>query len=83
MTNDNNKSGRVRGFAIAGSDRLFVWAQAYIKDNKVIVFSDEVTNPVAVRYGWANNPAEMNLVNSEGWLASPFRTDNWAGKTEK
>lgn len=83
MTCENNKNNSVNGFTIAGSDQQFVWAQAYIKDNKVIVFSDKVTCPVAVRYGWADNPAEINLVNSEGLLASPFRSDSWKGITEK
>lgn len=82
-TSDNNRYGYVNGFTIAGNDRKFVWAQAYIKDNKVVVFSDDVPNPVAVRYGWADNPYDINLVNSEGTLASPFRTDTWKGITEK
>lgn len=82
-TSDKNRYGYVNGFTIAGEDKKFVWAQAYIKDNKVIVFSDKVANPVAVRYGWANNPYDDNLVNSEGLLASPFRTDQWKGLTQK
>jgi sialate O-acetylesterase len=64
-------------FAIAGSDRKFTWARAIIKNNKVVVWSDAVTNPVAVRYAWADNPAGANLYNKEGLPASPFRTDNW------
>lgn len=76
-TLDKNKYGYVNGFALAGENRQFVWAQAYIRDNKVVVFSDKVSHPVAVRYGWANNPTEINLINGEGLLASPFRTDNW------
>ncbi len=80
-TMDKNKYGYVNGFAIAGADKKFVWAKAYIRDNKVVVFSDEVPNPVAVRYGWANNNIEINLVNSDGLLASPFRTDQWEGNT--
>ena len=82
-TSDRNKYGNVSGFAIAGSDRKFVWAQACIRNqNEVVVFSDKVKEPVAVRYGWANNPIEINLVNSDGLLASPFRTDGWKGITE-
>ena len=69
-------------FAIAGADRKFVWARAVIKgDNKVEVWSDQVTAPVAVRYAWANNPEGCNLYNTEGLPASPFRTDDWPGKT--
>ncbi|MFV0591829.1 MAG: sialate O-acetylesterase [Draconibacterium sp.] len=81
-TSDKSKYAYVKGFAIAGEDKTFHWAQAYISNNKVIVWSDQVKNPVAVRYGWANNPIEINLVNSDGLLASPFRTDNWKGITE-
>ncbi|MFV0506681.1 MAG: sialate O-acetylesterase [Bacteroidales bacterium] len=82
-TLDNCKYGYVKGFAIAGEDKKFEWAKAYILDNKVIVWSEKVKNPVAVRYGWMNNNIEDNLINSEGLLASPFRTDNWKGITEK
>ncbi len=67
--------GRLRHFAIAGEDGVFVWADAVIKGNKVIVSSPLVPNPVAVRYAWADNPDEGNLINKEGLLASPFRTD--------
>lgn len=81
-TSDDSKYGYLKGFAVAGSDQKFVWAKAYILDNQVVVFSDEVKEPVAVRYGWANNPIEINLVNSDGLLASPFRTDTWKGITE-
>ena len=58
-------------------------AKAYIDGNKVVVFSEKVPNPVAVRYDWSNNPYDDNLVNSAGLLASPFRTDQWKGITEK
>ena len=69
--------GALRHFAIAGADRKFVWADAVIKGNTVIVSSPQVKNPVAVRYAWADNPDDANLVNKEGLLASPFRTDDW------
>ena len=68
--------GPVKGFAIAGSDQEFVWADARIVGDRVIVSSSDVKEPVAVRYAWANNP-EVNLVNSAGLPASPFRTDEW------
>jgi sialate O-acetylesterase len=71
----------VRGFAIAGNDRQFHWAKAIIEDNEVVVYSDEVAEPVAVRYAWADNP-ECNLINSEGLPAVPFRTDDWKGVTQ-
>ncbi len=72
----------VTGFAIAGDDKQFHWAKAVIEDNEVVVYCDEVENPVAVRYAWADNP-ECNLINSEGLPAVPFRTDDWKGITQK
>jgi sialate O-acetylesterase len=65
----------LRGFAIAGEDMNFVWADARINGSLVVVSSSEVENPVAVRYAWAANP-EANLCNKAGLLASPFRTDD-------
>jgi sialate O-acetylesterase len=73
-------SGPLKGFAIAGSDRKFVWAQAEIKGSTVVVSSDAVAEPVAVRYAWADNPV-CNLYNKSGLPASPFRTDDWPGLT--
>jgi sialate O-acetylesterase len=67
----------LRGFAVAGPDRHFVWAQARIDGDRVVVWSDAVPNPVAVRYAWANNPEAANLYNAEGLPAAPFRTDRW------
>ena len=69
-------SGEVKGFAIAGNDRKFVWAHARIVDDKVVVWADVLHDPAAVRYAWAANPT-CNLVNGEGLPASPFRTDDW------
>jgi sialate O-acetylesterase len=70
------QDGPLKGFAIAGEDKVFVPAQAEIKGETVVVTAPQVTNPVAVRYGWANVP-EVNLYNQEGLPASPFRTDDW------
>lgn len=70
------KGGELQGFAIAGADRKFVWATAQIKGDKVIVHSPEVSQPVAVRYGWADFPV-VNLFNRNGLPASPFRTDSF------
>ena len=64
------------GFAIAGADQKWVWADATIKGDEVVVSSSQVPVPVAVRYGWDNNPA-VNLYNKEGLPAVPFRTDDW------
>ncbi len=75
------KGGELRGFAVAGADRKFYWARARIAGNQVILRSDKVPHPVAVRYGWASNP-DCNLYNKEGLPASPFRTDDWPGITQ-
>lgn len=66
-------------FAIAGSNKVFSWAQARIEGNKVIVWNDAIPNPVAVRYAWSDNPSGTKLFNSElvPLPASPFRTDSW------
>ena len=67
--------GELKYFAIAGVDKHFVWANAKIENDKVVVWSNKVPNPIAVRYGWADNPEGANLYNREGLPASPFRTD--------
>jgi sialate O-acetylesterase len=72
--------GPVKGFAIAGADRRFVWADARIEGDTVIVSSPTIQKPVAVRYGWGDNPL-VNLYNKAGLPASPFRTDEWPGVT--
>ena len=72
---------RVSGFAIAGDDKKWVWAEAKIvgKD-RVEVWSDAVAAPVAVRYAWADNPV-CNLYDQSGLPVTPFRTDDWPGLT--
>jgi sialate O-acetylesterase len=70
----------LKGFAVAGADRKFVWADAKIDGETVIVGSDKVAEPVAVRYAWAINPV-CNLYNKAGLPASAFRTDDWPGVT--
>ncbi|MBA4322918.1 MAG: sialate O-acetylesterase, partial [Odoribacter sp.] len=64
--------GDLNYFAIAGADRKFVWAEARIDNNHVILWSDEIKNPIYVRYAWADNPDGANLYNIEGLPASPF-----------
>jgi len=71
---------QLKGFAIAGSDKKFVWADARIEGDKIIVSSPKVKSPAAVRYAWADNP-ECNLYNQADLPASPFRTDDWPGIT--
>jgi len=72
ITNDGEE---LYYFAIAGSDKKFIWAKAKIENNKVTVWNDTITNPMYVRYAWADNPDGANLFNKEGLPASPFRTD--------
>ncbi len=80
MTND--KYGYVRGFEVAGADQQFHYAKAEIRGDSVLIRADGVTTPVAVRYGWADDNGDVNLYNSAGFPAVPFRTDTWKGITE-
>ncbi len=70
------RDGELQGFAICGPDKKFVWAKARIDGKQVIVSSPAVTQPVAVRYGWADFPI-VNLWNRSGLPATPFRTDDF------
>ena len=69
------KDGKLEHFAIAGKDGKWYWAEAKIDGKTVVVRSDSVPNPVAVRYAFAMNPAKANLYNKDGLPAGPFRTD--------
>ncbi len=75
--------GPLKGFAVAGEDKVFVWADAVIDGDAIVVSSPKVPKPVAARYAWASNPEGCNLVNAEGLPAPPFRTDDWPGVTDK
>ncbi|MEO6732087.1 MAG: sialate O-acetylesterase [Ferruginibacter sp.] len=77
-----DKYGYLKGFEIAGADKQFYYARAYISGDKVIVQHDKVKSPVAVRFGWADDASDNNLFNKEGFPAGPFRTDDWKGITE-
>jgi sialate O-acetylesterase len=68
------RGGPLKTFEICGADGKYVWAKAVIKSDNVIVWSDSVSNPTAVRYAWADTPAGANLYNGEGLPASPFET---------
>jgi sialate O-acetylesterase len=70
-------NSELKQFAIAGADKKFVWAKAVIEGNRVVVWSEQVQDPVAVRYAWADNPEGANLYNKDGLPASSFRTDSW------
>ena len=72
ITNDGEELSQ---FAIAGADKKFVWAKAKIEGDKVVVWNDNIPDPLFVRYAWADNPDNPNLYNKEGLPASPFRTD--------
>lgn len=78
-----DKYGYLKGFEIAGDDQKFYYAKAEVKNNQVVVYSDSVAKPVAVRYGWADDMPDVNLYNKEGFPASPFRSDKWKGVTEQ
>lgn len=75
-TNDLMPVNELKGFSIAGKDNRFKWAKAGIDEKKVIVWNDEVSEPVRVRYAWADNPGEVNLKNKAGLPASPFQTED-------
>lgn len=76
----------LKWFAVAGHDKKFAWAEAKIEGDKVVVWNEEVKNPVYVRYAWADNPAGVNFYNEEGLPASPFEAQVgevsklWRGK---
>src|SRR5262249_43026364 len=70
-----------RGFAVSGSDRKFVPAQARVTGKDTVeVWADSISAPVAVRYAWADNPV-CNVYSGEGLPMTPFRTDDWPGVT--
>ena len=78
----NSPNSELEGFAICGDNHRWVWADAKIEGDSILVWSDKVPSPVAVRYAWADNPT-CNLYNKDGLPASPFRTDTFPGITEK
>jgi sialate O-acetylesterase len=76
----NGKTEEIGGFTIAGTDRKFVQAKAKIEGKTVVVWSDDVKEPAAVRFGWTTCP-EATLFDKAGLPASPFRTDEWPWET--
>jgi sialate O-acetylesterase len=73
--------GELKHFQITGADKKWVWAKAKIEGNEVVVWHDEVKQPVGIRYAWAAWPQGANLTNAEGLPASCFRTDDFLPST--
>ncbi|MDC2891082.1 hypothetical protein [Psychrosphaera algicola] len=73
IRNKANENAPLLGFSLAGNDGKFVWANATIVGDKIKVWSNQISNPVTVRYGWADNPVKANLINVHGLPASPFQ----------
>ena len=78
----NSPHSQLEGFAICGSDNKWVWAEAKIDGETVLVSSSQVPAPIAVRYAWSDNPT-CNLYNSSGLPTSPFSTDEFPGAITK
>lgn len=72
-----SKDGVPKNFAIAGEDKKFVWADARIEGETIVVSSPQVPQPATVRYAWATNPEGCNVYNGAGLPLAPFRTDDW------
>jgi len=70
-----DRYGYLRGFALCDADGKYRWAQATIKNGKVEVWHPDIAKPKGLRYGWGNNPDDVNLYNVEGLPASPFRVE--------
>ncbi len=78
-----DKYGYIKGFEIAADDKRFQYAKAKVDGDKIIVYTEGINQPVAVRYNWVDDATEGNLFNKEQFPAAPFRTDDWEGVTEK
>jgi len=78
-----DKYGYIKGFEIAGADSVFRFAKAFIRDDKIILSTDKVSNPMAAHFGWMGDASECNLFNKEGFPAVPFRTDEWKTITKE
>lgn len=76
-----DRYGYLKGFEIAEKNKVFEYAKAEIVDNKVVISYPKKKKNASIRYAWADAPADVNLFNSEGYPACPFRTDDWVGIT--
>lgn len=81
MTTD--KYGYIKGFEIAGEDQKFYFAKALIKNNKIITYNENVSNPSYVNFGWMGDASDCNLFNKEGFPAIPFRSQSIHSVTNK
>ncbi|HVX24978.1 MAG TPA: hypothetical protein VHB70_01455, partial [Parafilimonas sp.] len=77
-----DRYGYIKGFEVTGADKQFHYAKAYIDGDKIVVYSDSVSAPIAVRYNWADYADDGNVFNKEDFPAVSFRTDNWDGITK-
>lgn len=82
LTTKNESSNEVYGFEVAGKDQIFYPAKAVIKNNKIEIQCDNVSEPLAVRFGWLADDSQCNLFNSALLPAIPFRTDDWKTATK-
>jgi sialate O-acetylesterase len=78
----NDRYGYVKGFEIAGADKKFFYAKAFVDGNTIVVSQEKITDPVAVRFGWADDASDCNVFNADGFPMVPFRTDTWKGITD-
>jgi len=71
-----DRYGYLKGFALCGPDGKYKWAKATINNHKIEVWHPEIAKPTGLRYGWGNNPHDVNLYNKDGLPASPFRVES-------
>lgn len=67
----------IKGFTMAGPDKIFFNADAYIKGTTIVVYNNNINKPASVRYAWADNPKDADLFGKNGLPVAPFRTDSW------
>ena len=67
----------LKGFTVAGADKKFMFANARIKGNEIVVFNKKENHPVSVRYAWADDPRDADMFGKNGFPVPPFRTDSW------
>ncbi|WP_461534104.1 sialate O-acetylesterase [Sinomicrobium sp.] len=78
----SDKYGYIRGFQLAAENRKFYWAKAFLRGDTVVVYTPGLHRPVAVRYGWSDNPGKLDLTDENGLPVAPFRSDDWKLSTD-